>query len=293
MSESNEQEQRNLRNAIFAAQQAAATAVPGMSREEYAKKELGMEIPIDAVPLPSAGKVYAVTHPLHQAGEIEYRAMTAKDEDILMSRALIKKGTVITELLKSCLIDPTIDVNSLLSGDRNALMIAVRISGYGREYNPVFQCPNCEFKNELDIDLTQMPIKPLQLEPAVPGENIFSYTLPATKKNVKFKFLTGKEEEEILQQMEMRKKKGLVNDNLITSRLLSCIVEVEGNKERSFISKFVQYMPARDSLELRKYIDDNEPGVNMTINFSCKSCDHSDEVALPMGPTFFWPNARR
>jgi hypothetical protein len=290
---SEEQEQRNLRNAIFAAQQASATAVPGMSREEYAKKELGMEIPIDAVPLPSAGKVYAVSHPLHAAGEIEYRAMTAKDEDILMSRALIKKGTVITELLKSCLIDPNIDVNSLLSGDRNALMIAVRISGYGREYNPIMQCPNCEFKNELEIDLTQLPIKPLQLEPSVPGENLFSFVLPVSKKNVKFKFLTGKEEEEMLQQMEMRKKKGLVNDNLITSRLLSSIVEIENNKDRSFVSKFVQYMPARDSLELRKFIDENEPGVNMTINFSCKSCDHSDEVSLPMGPTFFWPNARR
>ena len=143
---SEEQEQRNLRNAIFAAQQASATAVPGISREEYAKKELGMEIPIDAVPLPSAGKVYPGTHTLHGAEQIEYRAMTAKDEDILMSRALIKKGTVITELLRSCLIDPNIDINSLLSGDRNALMIAVRISGYGREYNPIFQCPSCEFK---------------------------------------------------------------------------------------------------------------------------------------------------
>jgi hypothetical protein len=292
-----ENDNRELRNSIFSAQQAAMSAnnggVPVVSREEYAKRELGIEIPVDAVPLPSAGKVYGLEHPLHNASQIEYRAMTARDEDILMSRALIKKGTVISELIKACLINPSIDVGSLLTGDRNALMIAVRISGYGREYAANWNCTSCEFKNEIEFDLTELPIKPLSLEPANAGENLFRFKLPVSNKTVGFKFLTGKEEEEIAQQMEMRKKKGIVTENVVTTRLLNSIVEIDGNRERGLISKLVNYMPARDSLELRKYIEDHEPGVNMTVTFNCRNCDHTEEGALPMGSTFFWPNSRK
>lgn len=283
-----ENENRELRNSIFSAQQ-SGNSVPVVSREEYAKRELGIEIPIDAVPLPSGGKVYGAEHPLHNATQIEYRAMTARDEDILMSRALIKKGTVISELIKACLINPGIDVGSLLIGDRNALMIAVRISGYGKEYSANWNCTSCEFKNEINFDLTSLPIKSLELEPAYPGENLFKFKLPVSGKTVGFKFLTGKEEEDISQQMEMRKKKGIVAENFVTTRLLNSIVEFDGNRERGLVSKLVNYMPAKDSLELRKYMEEHEPGVHMDVTFNCKSCDHSEEGALPMGSTFFWP----
>jgi hypothetical protein len=287
-----ENENRELRNSIFSAQQ-SGNSVPVVSREEYAKRELGIEIPIDAVPLPSGGKVYGAEHPLHNATQIEYRAMTARDEDILMSRALIKKGTVISELIKACLINPGIDVGSLLIGDRNALMIAVRISGYGKEYSANWNCTSCEFKNEINFDLTSLPIKSLELEPAYPGENLFKFKLPVSGKTVGFKFLTGKEEEDISQQMEMRKKKGIVAENFVTTRLLNSIVEFDGNRERGLVSKLVNYMPAKDSLELRKYMEEHEPGVHMDVTFNCKSCDHSEEGALPMGSTFFWPNSRK
>lgn len=293
-----ETENRELRNAIFAAQQAAQN--PGavgegqpITVQQYAKQELGVEIPVDAVPLPSKGKVYPAGHPLFNAELVEYRAMTAKEEDILMSQALIKRGTVITELIKSCLINKDIEVQSLLSGDRNALMIAIRASGYGNIYEPIYQCPNCEFKNELSIDLNGLPIKPLTLDPVVPNANAFSFKLPVSNKVVTFKFLNGKEEEEIVADMETRKKKGLLNSNLVTGRLLRSIVAIDGNENKSLISRFVQYMPARDSLVLREYIDDHEPGVNMKIDFKCNNCDHFEEMSLPMGATFFWPNYKR
>ena len=286
-------EQRELKNAIFAAKAAAETGGIGLNKTDYAKREMGIEIPVDAVPLPSKGKVYPVDHPLHGADQVEYRAMTAKEEDILMSPAYLKKGTVITELIKSCLTNPDIDVNSLLSGDRNALMIAIRSSGYGRDYNPVYVCPNCEFKNEMTIDLSELGIKPLNLDPVNPGENLFAFTLPNTGKTVVFRFLTGKEEEEIIAEVEMKKKKGLLNSNIVTARLQRSIVAVNNSADRSFVSKFVQYMPAKDSLALREYIDEHEPGVDMMVPFTCKNCDHFEEVTLPMGPTFFWPNARR
>ena len=103
--------------------------------------------------------------------------MTAKEEDILMSQALIKRGTVITELIKSCLINKNIDVQTLLSGDRNALMIAIRASGYGAIYEPIYACPSCEFKNELQIDLNNLPIKPLTIEPSAPNMNSFAFKI--------------------------------------------------------------------------------------------------------------------
>lgn len=294
-----ENENRELRNAIFAAQQAAQNPGSGPTEgqpitvQQYARQELGVEIPVDAVPLPSKGKVYPAGHPLFNAESVEYRAMTAKEEDILMSQALIKRGTVITELIKSCLINKDVEVQSLLSGDRNALMIAIRASGYGNIYEPIYQCPNCEFKNELEIDLNSLPIKPLTIEPVVPNANAFGFKLPVSKKVITFKFLNGREEEEIVSDMETRKKKGLLNSNLVTGRLLRSIVAIDGNENKSLISRFVQYMPARDSLMLREYIDEHEPGVNMKIDFKCNNCDHFEEMSLPMGATFFWPNYKR
>lgn len=293
-----ENDNRELRNAMLAAQAAVQGATPmqegvPLNQQQYARQELGVEIPVDAVPLPSRGLVYPQGHPLHGAESVEYRSMTAKEEDILMSQALIKRGTVITELIKSCLINKDIDVTTLLSGDRNALMIAIRASGYGSIYEPVTNCPSCDFKNEMQIDLNQLSIKPLAIEPAGVGINAFDFKLPNSKKTVTFKFLNGKEEEEIISEMETRKKKGLLNSNLVTSRLLRSIVAIDGNENRSLISRFVQYMPARDSLELREYINKHEPGVNMKVDFRCTSCDHFEEVALPLGANFFWPNYKR
>lgn len=294
-----ENDNRELRNAMLAAQAAAqnagGTVDPSkpITATQYAKQELGVEIPVDAVPLPSRGLVYTSDHPLHNSETVEYRAMTAKEEDILMSQALIKRGTVITELIKSCLINKDIDVSTLLSGDRNALMIAIRSSGYGSDYSPTMACPSCEFKNELNIDLNQLGIKPLQLQPNHPGTNAFDFKLPVSKKTVTFKFLSGKEEEEILADTETRKKKGFLNSNLVTGRLLRSIVAIEGNENKSLVARFVQYMPARDSLVLRDYINKHEPGVDMKIDFKCSNCDHFEEVALPMGASFFWPNYNR
>jgi len=301
---SDDNDNRELRNSMLAAQIASqggqqpqgqpyARPDQPVSAAEYAKRELGVEIAVDLVPLPSRGKVYSVDHPLHMSDSVEYRAMTAKEEDILMSQALIKRGTVITELIKSCLINKQIDVQTLLSGDRNALMIAIRASGYGNIYAPSYTCPQCEFKNELEIDLNALPIKPLNIEPVTPGVNSFEFFLPKSKKKITFKFLNGKEEEEIVADMETRKKKGMMNSTLITGRLLRSITSIEGNSSPSLINKFVQYMPALDSLKLRDYIDTHEPGVSMKIDFKCGSCDHFEEMNLPLGAAFFWPSSGR
>jgi hypothetical protein len=295
-----EEESRELKNSIFAAQQAAQGGLPmvqGMpvqNAAQAARQAIGFDLPVAEVPLPSKGLVYP-DGPLHMAETVDIRPMTAREEDILMNRTLVRKGTVVTELIKSCVIDKNIDVNSMISGDRNALMVAVRITGYGADYSPKVTCPACEVQQEWSLNLESLPVKELDLEKlkqVSPGQNAFEFLLPLSKKTVVFKFLTGREEEKMLQDIEARRKKGIVQENLVTTKLMNCIVAIEGNTERGFINQFCQFMPARDSLALRKVMDEGEPGVDMSSDFTCNSCGHQEVIAVPLGASFFWPNAR-
>jgi hypothetical protein len=295
-----EEEARELKNSIFAAQQAAQGGLPmvqGMpvqSAAQAAKRDFGFELPVASVPLPSRGLVY-IDGPLHMAETVDIKAMTAKEEDILMNRTLVRKGTVITELIKSCIMDKNIDVNSMISGDRNALMVAVRITGYGADYSPKVTCPSCEAQQDWSLNLENLPVKELDLEKlhqVGEGQNAFEFLLPRTKKTVVFKFLTGREEEKMLQDIEARRKKGIVQENLVTTKLMNSIVSIDGVVERGYINQFCQYMPAADSLALRKIIDDSEPGIDMSSDFVCTSCGHQEVLTVPLGPSFFWPNAR-
>jgi len=181
--------------------------------------------------------------------------MTAREEDILTSRALIKKGTVITNLLQSCIVDKKVDVQKMLSGDRNAVMVALRITGYGAEYTAEVECPSCSDKSKHGFDLSALPIKELEIEPVELGVNSFEFQLPVTKKKVTFKFLTGADEEEILVVQERKKKTGAQADSLVTTRLQYAITSVDGKTDRAMIASFIRSIPARDSMELRKYID--------------------------------------
>ncbi len=291
---------KDVRNSIFAAAKAAANAAnvgmdPGQPQPGRGpqRESLGIDLPVADVPLPSRGLVYTAG-PLHNAENVAIKAMTAKEEDLLMNRTLVRRGTVITELIKACVLDPDIDVNDMISGDRNALMVAIRITGYGADYSVKIDCPKCETNQDFEINLTSLPIKELNLSAMVQVEqftNEFRFMLPMTKRSVTYKFLTGKEEEKILQDMEAKKKKGIVQENLITTRLINSVMSIDGNTDRDFIVRFCTNMPARDSLALRKHIDENEPGVTMTHEFMCKNsqCGHQEVVSVPMGPSFFWP----
>jgi hypothetical protein len=257
---------------------------------ERMQEDLGFDIPVETVPLPSGGRSYPTDHPLHNCDTVDIRGMTAREEDILTSRALIKKGTVITHLIKSCLTNKDIDPDTLFSGDRNALMIALRITGYGPEYVLDIACPSCDISSKPEFNLADLPIKPLEIEPDVPGQNRFQFKLPMSGKTVTFKFLTGEDEMEISVISERMKKQGFAVENNITSRLQHSIVAVDGDDNKNNINRFIRHMPARDSLALRRYMDKSEPGIEMRGPFECHSCGHSQEVGLPIGPSFFWPD---
>ena len=279
--------ERQSRNEIFG----AAAAQPGMPTRNVMKDDFDFEVPVESVPLPSRGVVYDHQSSVYGKETLDIKAMTAREEDILTSRALIKKGTVITELLKSCLIDKSVNVEDMLVGDRNALMTAVRITGYGSEYTCQTSCPACGEASKQDFDLTNLPIKRLEAEPVAEGANVFETTLPMTGKKIRYRFMTGVDEREMMVIQERKKKQGIQADSLITERFSRQIIAVGNIDQKSKINHFVRNMPARDSLFLRKHIDANEPGIDMKSWMECPHCGEHSEVKLPMGASFFWPDA--
>jgi len=275
------------KNAVFQ-QMREQMMQPSLDRIQ---QDLGFDIPVESIPLPSKGKIYGTDSVLCNKETVEIRSMVAKDEDILTSRGLIKKGTVITELIKSCLMDKSIMVPEMLAGDRNALMVAIRITGYGQEYKVGLTCPTCEAEYEHEFDLAALPIKFLEIEPASPNQNAFRFQLPVSKKNVVFKFINGQDEEEIMLTNERKKKSGMTSDNLVTARLGYSVIAVDEVTDKNRIAQYMRNMPARDSLALRSFIDKHEPGIEMKQVAVCTACGYEAEVNVPLGPTFFWPNA--
>ncbi len=249
------------------------------------------EIPVEAIPLPSNGVVYPKGSPLHNATTVDIRAMTAKDEDILMSRALIKNGTVISKLLEACLTDKNIKATDMLAGDRNAVMVGLRTIGYGADYEVGVECPDCEHHNDATFNLTNVPIKSLELVPNEAGENYFEFRLPVSKKIVGFKFLTGRDEEDMSKTQARKKKKGFKDENLVTQRLVYSIVTLDGESDRGKVGNMVRNMLARDSLALRRHIDKHEPGIDLSDYMTCDACGEESKVNIPLGVSFFWPDA--
>ena len=253
--------------------------------------DFGIDIPVESVPLPSRGVIYSLDGSLFGQETIDIKPMTAREEDILTSRAYIKNGTVISKLIESCLVDKTFDPDDLISGDRNALLIALRITGYGSEYTLEIGCPECGKTNKSTFDLSQLKIKRLMVDPVEEGKNLFEVELPMTKKVVRVKFLNGHDEREMMLTSERRKKSGMTTDSTITDRLFRSIVQVGDVTDKNKIRFFVNNMPARDSLALRKFLDNYEPGVDMTAHMQCNHCFEESEVDLPIGATFFWPDS--
>lgn len=248
-------------------------------------------VPIENIPLPSGGKIYPQTSGLHNREFVQVKAMTAQEEDILLSRALIKEGTVLTHLLNSCVVDKSINTRDMIGGDRNALLVAVRITGYGSDYRAEVNCSECNARQPQTFDLSDLAIKPLKIDPVVNGTNQFEYILPVSKKRVVFKFLTGRDDEEQSLIAE-RKRKAMPDiqvDNVVTARLEAAIISIDGITDRNKNNMFIKSMPALDSRSLRNYMNEHEPGIDMNVNFVCTQCRADARVSLPLGSTFFWP----
>ena len=255
------------------------------------KEDFNWEVPVETVPLPSQGKIYNPDSLLYNRETVDIKAMTAKEEDILTSPALLKRGETVSTLVESCITDGNINVDEMILGDRNALMISIRVTGYGQDYRVSIDCPKCSHSNNKTVDLGNLPIKFLEISPVKKGLNEFDFTLPVTKKNVTFKFITVKDEREMSQTREkMNKHFDVVVENNVTANLEQCIMSIDGIRDKNKIRHFVQYMPAFDSKSLRNFIKENEPGIKMEYDLVCDDCTNVSSVIVPMSSEFFWPS---
>ena len=286
---------RVKKNEVFNPPPVDPKGVPVVTSADRVRAEFGLDIPIETVPLPSNGVCYPVGSPLHLMESVDIYGMTTREEDILTNQSLLKRGTVITELIKSCLANKAADPASLLVGDRNALMVAIRITGYGEIYPAEVKCgsDSCEHEWKHEFNLLHLPIKRLELSPVEVGRNLFEFKLPRSNALVRFRFLTGRDEEEISATSEKQKKLGLAaGASNVSTSLMYSIVSVNGIEDRSKLSLFIKHMSAGDSLALRDYIKSNEPGITMKQQVRCPDCNLEQEMVVPLGVTFFWPNAK-
>ena len=210
--------------------------------------------------------------------------MTAKEEDILTNQAYMQKGVVWDKLLQSLIVS-TVDYNDLIIGDKNAIMIAARVLGYGKDYS--FQYRG----QEVTVDLTTMQDKPLDESLISQGINEFKFTLPKSGTNLTFKILTHGDELKIDRELEGLKKINKDNVPELSTRLKYMITSIEDNREPKVIRGFVDnYLLAQDSRALREYIRRIQPDVDLKFDFDGPN-GVEEGVALPIGLSFFWPDA--
>ena len=238
-------------------------------------------LPTETIELPSKGLLYPEDSELAK-GTIEMKYMTAKEEDILTNQSYIQKGTVIDKLIKSLIVSK-IDFNQLLIGDKNAIMVAARILGYGSKYQFTYN------EEQHEVDLSLLDNKKIDEKLFVSKLNEFAFKLPHSGNEVTFKILTHKDEMDIARELEGLKRINKDSSPELTTRLKYIIQSVNGEKEKKDIRDFVDnYLLARDSRALREYISKIQPDIDLTF-FPKKD---GGGVSIPIGLSFFWPDVK-
>lgn len=249
--------------------------------EQVANQETSkFNFPTETIELPSKGLFYPKENPL-SSGYVEIRYMTAAHEDILSNQTYIQKGTVLDRLMKELIVSP-INYDDLIVGDKNAIMVAARVLGYGANYSFTYNGV------EEVIDLSKLDNKPLDMSLITPNVNEFTYVLPTSNTNITFKILTHADERKISEELEGLKKIKKDASPEISTRLKYLITSVNGDRMVKTIREFVDNnLLAMDSRALRDYVRKVQPDINLTFfpDGSEKSVD------IPIGLNFFWPDA--
>mgnify|MGYP003673146167 CR=1 FL=1 len=240
------------------------------------------KFPTETIELPSKGLIYPEDNPL-SSGKIEMKYMTAKEEDILSNQSYIENGTVLDKLLKSLIVSK-VNYNDLIVGDKNAVMIAARVLGYGKDYE-------FEYKGErVTVDLSQLDNKPFDETSISQGQNEFSYTLPNSGTIITYKLLTHKDEMAIEAELRGLKKLNKNASPDVSTRLKYMILSVNGDSDRKVVREFVDiYFLAQDARSFRKHVANHQPDVELTTQVDLIT--GVEDIDIPITVNFFWPDA--
>ena len=238
------------------------------------------KFPTEVVELPSKGLVYPPDHIL-RSGKVEMKYMTAKEEDILSNQNFISKGIVLDKLLESLTLGK-FDIKDLITGDKNAILVASRVLGYGKDYS--FSYDGTEY----NVDLSKLENKPFS-DSLISNKGTFYFTLPNSGTLVEFKLLNEKDEEKIKQEIEGLKKINKDSSTDVTTRLKYQIVSIDGKEDKTSIKDFIDnYLLASDSRALRAYIKLVSPDVDLVAKVMIN--DVEEDIDIPINLNFFWPD---
>lgn len=249
--------------------------------------------PTEFVELPSGGRFYEQGHPLHGQEVIEVRHMTAKEEDILTSQSLLKKGVALDRFLQSLVVDKRVRTDDLLVGDKNAVLVNARVNGYGAEYNTSVTCPNCQTNSRYNFDLEDKTVQTGEehldeLEGVTVNASTVNIILPITGWNFECRPMTGRDEKALQKAVEARRKRKLPED-MLSQQITMFTVSISGVTDRGQIQQAIKSLPARDSRHLRQTYQKLMPNLDLTQVFECGECGHAGDMEVPFTTDFFWP----
>ena len=257
---------------------------------EAAAAALQYVVPVELVELPTKGLFYPEGHPLHNKQEIEIKSMTAKEEDLLVNKSLLKKGIALDRVLQSVIVDKSIRLEDLFVGDKNAIIVATRTMAYGSEYNTNVSCPECMAGQKYKFDLEDKTISYLdeieEDEVEVTDRGTLIFTLPKTRATVEAKLLNGHDEASLFGRGQNKKK-----ELSLTDQFKAYVVSVNNVTDKNLINQFIDVMPAYDSKFLRETYSKVIPNIDLTQHFECSNCGHSQEMEVPFTVEFFWPRS--
>ena len=242
--------------------------------------------PTEVVDLPSKGLGYPSGHPLRGKETIEIKFMTAKDEDILTNRTMLKKGIALDRLIDNLILDKEIRAKDILIGDRNAIIIAARSSAYGHIYKTKVQCPSCNTTNKMTFDLSDSQILGASMEGCSELENgNYLYITEHSKIKVEMRLLNGHDEGVLFKAMNDKK-----NEAMVTTQMKLFIVSVNGHSNPAVVDHFINNVPAIESRALRNAFATLSANVKVAEQFECESCGFEQEMEVPFNWDFFWPD---
>lgn len=262
--------------------------------------QLNFVVPTEFVDLPSQGKYYREGHPLKDKTSVEIRQMTAKEEDILTNKSFIKKGVVIDKLIESLLVDKTIDVSTLLIGDKNAIMVAARMAAYGATYDLLITCGECGSKKMHEVDLNgavqstaEKVLETLKEDKkakfSVGDFNSVLIQLPKTGWIAECRMLNGVDEKKMLTLIETKKARNMGDELSLSEQLAIIIQSINTVEDAQALADAIKVMPASDAKYLRTTYQKLVPNVKIMTSFSCENCFSRQEMEVPFTQEFFWP----
>jgi len=247
-----------------------------------------LSLPTETVELPSKGLLYPLDNPL-SSGVIEMKYMTAKEEDILSNPNYIRQGTVFDKLLNSLIVSK-INYDDLTVGDKNAVLIAARILGYGKDYHVKMAHPVTGEDEAISIDLSTLKNRDVDYS-TYSNINEFTFTLPASQNEITFKILTHGDERIIEEELKGLKKANLSAE--VTTRLKQTIIAVNGDRDKKTVRDFIDnYLLATDARAFRDYIKTISPDLDLTFTFVGSDGYTQEGVEIPLNISFFYPTAR-